>query len=462
MTAEQKKLSLEDCLKAATETRELLLGPRALEGLPRLLREHYDFTAVCIIADENTDAAAGKKVREVLDASGIPPAASLVFPGSPRLHADYRRIARITAHIAALPGHAGIVPIAVGAGTVNDLVKRAASELNLPYLCVPTAASVDGYTSYGAALLSDGFKQTFPCPAPRTLAASTAVLQEAPAYLSSSGFGDLAGKIIAGTDWIIAEKAGALGAPGTEPIDPLAWDMTQTGLLDTLNLSAEAVRGDGDAVGLLFSALSITGFAMQRLRSSRPVSGCEHLWSHIWEMEDLSVGGVPVTHGHKVALGTLAAAAFTETLFAPASPPLPAPDWKPPTRAEREAEVRAAFAAAAIPGTGPADAAVKTALEKLADEKRARALGDALRDNWKEIREKVREKLPPYGELRDLLARGGCPVLPGEINLSRNEVIGAARRVQMIRNRYTAVDLAWDLGIFTGVLAKMEAGPYLA
>ncbi|MDR0759777.1 MAG: sn-glycerol-1-phosphate dehydrogenase [Treponema sp.] len=457
---EQKKLSLADCLKAATETKELLLGPSALEGIPRLLREHYDFTGVCIVADENTDAAAGKKVREVLDAAGISPAASLVFPGSPRLHAGCHHIDRITAHLAALPGPAGIVPIAVGSGTVNDLVKRAASERRLPYLCVPTAASVDGYTSYGAALLSGGFKQTFPCPAPRTLAASTAVLQGAPAYLSSSGFGDLAGKIIAGTDWIIAEKAGALGAPGTEPIDPLAWDMTQTGLLDTLNRSAEAVRGDGDAVVALFSALSITGFAMQRLKSSRPVSGCEHLWSHIWEMEDLSVDGSPVTHGHKVALGTLAAAAFTEALFAQASPPLPALGWKPPTRAEREAEVRAAFAAA-IPGTGPADAAVKTALEKLADEKHARVLGDALRDNWKEIREKVRERLPPYGELRDLLARGGCPVLPEEINLSRNEVIAAARRVQMIRNRYTAVDLAWDLGVFTGVLAKMEAGPYL-
>ncbi|MDR0388436.1 MAG: sn-glycerol-1-phosphate dehydrogenase, partial [Treponema sp.] len=436
---ERKKLSLEDCLKAAAETEDLLLAPAALDGIPRLLREHYDFTAACVIADENTDAAAGNRVRDILTAAGIPLAKALVFPGSPRLHAEYRYIARITAHITALPGYAGVVPIAVGAGTVNDLVKRAASELNLPYLCVPTAASVDGYTSYGAALLSNGFKQTFPCAAPRTLAASTAVLREAPASLSSSGFGDLAGKIIAGTDWIIAGKAGVLGAPGTEPVDPLAWDMTQTGLLDTLKQAEDAVRGDADAVGILFSALSVTGFAMQRLRSSRPVSGCEHLWSHIWEMEDLSMDGSPVTHGHKVALGTLAAAAFTEALFLRASPPLPSPDWKPPARPEREAEVRAAFTTQAIRGTGPAEAAVKTALEKLADEKRAKTLAEALRDNWKEIRENVREKLPPYGELRDLLARGGCPVLPGEIGLTRAKVIADARRAQMIRNRYTVL-----------------------
>jgi glycerol-1-phosphate dehydrogenase [NAD(P)+] len=458
---EQRKLSLKDCLEAATETAELLLGPDALEGIPRLLREQYDFTAVSIIADENTDAVAGEKVRGILAAAGIPVAASFVFPGSPRLHADYRHVARITAHITALSGHEGIVPIAVGAGTVNDLVKRAASELKLPYLCVPTAASVDGYTSYGAALLSGGFKQTFPCSAPRTLAASTAVLREAPAYLSSSGFGDLAGKIIAGTDWIIAEKVGALGAPGTEPIDPLAWNMTQTGLLDTLALSADAVRGDAEAVALLFSALSVTGFAMQRLKSSRPVSGCEHLWSHIWEMEDLSMDGNPVTHGHKVAMGTLAAAAFTELLFASAAPPVPSADWKPPAQAEREAAVRSAFTTQAISGPGPVDAAVKTALEKLRSEKQAKELADALRDNWKEIREKVLEKLPPYGKLKDLMVRGGCPVLPGEINLTRREVIATARRAQMIRNRYTVLDLAWDLGVFEETLTKMEAGPYL-
>jgi glycerol-1-phosphate dehydrogenase [NAD(P)+] len=457
----EKKLSLAECIKAASDTKELLTGPDALEGIPRLLREQYDLSAACIIADENTYAVAGDQVREILSGAGIPQKPPFIFPGVPRLHAEYRYIDRIAAHITAFPAHERIVPVSVGSGTVNDLVKQTAGNLGLPYLCVPTAASVDGYTSYGSALLADGFKQTFSCPAPRTLAASTAILRGAPAYLSSSGFGDLAGKIIAGTDWIIAEKAGALGAPGAEPVDPLAWNMTQTGLLDTLRQSSDAVRGDADAVGVLFAALSITGFAMQYLRSSRPVSGCEHLWSHIWEMEDLSMDGNPVTHGHKVAMGTLAAAAFTEVFFARAAPPPPSPAWKLPSREEREAGVRAAFKSTAIRGTGPVEAAVQTALEKLADEKQAKILTDGMRDNWKAIRDRVLERLPPYNELKALMAAGGCPVLPGEINLSRGEVIAAAHRVQMMRNRYTVVDLAWDLGVFEEVLAKIEAGPYL-
>ncbi|MDR3145914.1 MAG: sn-glycerol-1-phosphate dehydrogenase [Treponema sp.] len=458
--------ALAECLKAATETRELLLKNDALAGIPDLLNRYYDFSALCLIADENTDRAAGRKVLEVLSAGGIRTAPPLIFPGKPPLHADYRHIGAITAHIQALPNFRHVLPVAVGAGTINDLVKRAASELELPYLCIPTASSVDGYTSYGAALLAEGYKQTFPCSAPRALAADTAVLREAPAYLSSSGFGDLAGKLIAGTDWIIAERAGSLGAPGTEPIDPLAWSMTQTGLEETLRRSVDAARGDGDAVNTLFTALSLTGFAMQHLRSSRPVSGCEHLWSHVWEMENLSAGGLPVTHGHKVAMGTLAATAFTELVFADAEPPRPAPAWRRPAPMERETDVRLAFGhihpAGAGSGTGDTPlqrAVIKTALEKLTDDRAAESLAEGLRDTWKTLREAVLERLLPYEKLAELFKRGGCPLSPGVINLSRTEVIATARRAQMIRNRYTVLDLAWDLGIFETVLAKLEESP---
>jgi hypothetical protein len=41
-------------------------------------------------------------------------------------------------------------------------------------------------------------------------------------------------------------------------------------------------------------------------------------------MEDLSMNGVPVTHGHKVTIGTLAATAFTEIFFADPKGPPPA------------------------------------------------------------------------------------------------------------------------------------------
>jgi glycerol dehydrogenase-like iron-containing ADH family enzyme len=54
---------------------------------------------------------------------------------------------------------------------------------------------------------------------------------------------------------------------------------------------------EGEAVEAVFSGLAMTGFAMQITKSSRPVSGAEHLFSHIWEMENLEKDGIPVFHG---------------------------------------------------------------------------------------------------------------------------------------------------------------------
>jgi glycerol-1-phosphate dehydrogenase [NAD(P)+] len=113
--------------------------------------------------------------------------------------------------------------------------------------------------------------------------------------------------------------------------------------------------------------------------------------------------------------------------------------------------VRAAFR-----GIAAEEGAIKTALEKLLPAKTAGVLGGALRDNWKQILERVLEQLLPYGELRTLMERGGCLLRPEEINLTRTKIIADSRRAQMIRNRYTVLDMAWDIGVFEDVLAEME------
>ena len=445
-------LSLADCLKYADETKELVIRKDALTGIPDLLSKYFEFESVCLIADENTFKVAGQKVKDTLEKTGIKIADIHIFPGEPRLHADYNHVRFLKEWISSRHGFPRMVPIAVGSGTLNDLVKCASSELGLPYLCVPTAASVDGYTPSGASLLMDGFKKTVPCTAPRVLAADPELIAQAPAYLSSSGFGDLAGKITAGTDWIIADKAVSLNAPGTQAIDPVAWAMVQNGLMDALDRSVNAAKGDSDAVKALFQALAITGFAVQYTKNTRPVSGAEHLYSHVWEMEDLSYNGAPVTHGHKVTIGTLAATAFTEIFFADSKgPPSPDKTYTRPNREQRKAEVSAAFR-----DSGLADTVITTAMEKLQDEKTAETINQMFRDCWKEIRDSVMEKLLPYKELKELLTRAGCPVQPETVGLKRNYAIATARKAQMIRNRYNVLDLSWNMGNFNIVLEKIE------
>jgi glycerol-1-phosphate dehydrogenase [NAD(P)+] len=447
--------SLADCLKAADETKELLVNRGCYAEIPALLTELFQSKAVYLISDENTWAAAGAGLLEILKGAGVLVRGELRFPASPRLHAEYPHITAIRERLAALPNLEETVPIAIGGGTVNDLVKRAASELKRTYLCVPTASSVDGYTAYGAAILYEGYKQTMSCPAPRALAAEPEILARAPSYLSSSGYGDLASKIIAGCDWIVCDLAGPLGVPAAEPIDHRVWNMTQPGLLDYLERSIDAARGDRDAVIALFEALAITGFSMQAFKGSRPVSGSEHLFSHVWEMDDLSMDGVPVTHGHKVSIGTLAATAYYEIFFAdPSGPPSPPAGYVRPGPTERMVTVSSAFK-----GSRGHDLVVKTALEKYLDEAAVKRLGEAVRDNYRELRDRALARLVPYGKLKEMLGKALCPLRPESIGLSRSQAIATARRAQMMRNKYCLLDLSWDLGVMETILTRMEESP---
>jgi len=456
-------LTLDECLAASGGTKALIVGNGVYREVPGLLRAEYGSTRVFFVADENTRRVAGNDLEAALASGGIEIAGEYVFPAEPRLHADYEHVETLKGNIAPLKGAPDgapngasprpLVPVAVGSGTINDLVKQASGELSLPYLCVPTAASVDGFTSFGSAILKDGFKQTLSCPAPRCIVADTGVLSRAPAWLSSSGFADLAGKLCAGADWLVADTAAILGAKGAARIESKAWAMVQHGLRDYIARSLTAVEGDEDALKALFEALSVTGFAMQYAQDSRPCSGTEHLFAHVWEMENLSVDGVPVTHGHKVAIGSLADTAFLETFFAdPKGPPRPPDGYRRPTVDERVAEAKAAFA------NSPAlDSVIKTIIDKYQDEKALAGIRDGINDVWKDLRAKVLEQLMPYTELKAAFVKSRCPVLPGEINLTRSAVIDCARRAQMIRLRYNGVDLAWDLGCFRTVLAAMEA-----
>ncbi|MDR2375880.1 MAG: sn-glycerol-1-phosphate dehydrogenase [Treponema sp.] len=444
--------SLTDCLNAADETRELLINRGCYTEIPALLERFYQADGVYLVSDENTREAAGKLVGAILQEAGVPIRGELCFPANPRLHADYSSIIAIKEGVSVLPNPDATVPVAIGGGTVNDLVKRAAAELKRTYLCIPTASSVDGYTAYGAAILYDGYKQTMSCPAPLSLAAEPEVLAKAPPYLSSSGFGDLTSKIIAGCDWIVSDTVEPLGAPGANRIDTRIWNMTQPGLMDYLERSISAAQGNSDAVIALFEALAITGFSMQAFKGSRPVSGCEHLFSHVWEMEDLSLDGIPVTHGHKVTIGTLAATACYEIFFAdPSGPPSPPRDYVRPGPSQRMNAVSSAFK-----GNRSHDQVVKTALEKYTDDKTVARIREAVTDNYRELRDRVLARLLPYEKLREMLGKALCPLKPESIGLARNQAIATARRAQMMRNKYCLLDLLWDMGVLETTLSRLE------
>jgi len=422
--------------------RRVVVDRGALAMVPGLLSSCFGSHAAVLIADERTYEAAGAAVADALHASGGSTGAPIVLPGTPPPYADLGTVALVERQLRERTG----VPVVVGSGTLNDVAKVAAHRLGRAYACVATAASMDGYTAFGAAITVGGFKRTLPCPPPLALVADLDVLTRAPAVLTAAGYGDLIGKLTAGADWIVAD------ALGVEPIDARAWALVQDHLRAWIAVPRAVAAAQADAVEALFEGLAQTGVAMQVSRSSRPASGSEHLFSHLWEMQALAAGAPTVSHGHKVAVGTLASAALYERLLARDLTRIDVDrlvaDW--PDRIEVERRVRGLHAEARI-----ADHAVTATLEKHVDRSQLRRRLELVRDRWPDLRDRLAAQLLSATAVRTMLQRVGCPTVPSSIGLEAAAFRADHLRAHTIRSRYTMLDLAFEAGVLDACVAEV-------
>jgi glycerol-1-phosphate dehydrogenase [NAD(P)+] len=439
---------INEALREAADTEHVVIGEGALDSVADVFERCFGDRPAVVIGDENTFEVAGNAVSRTLEESGSELMEPFVFPGRPTLHADYENIETV---VESLRPHRAIA-VAVGSGTVNDIVKRASHECDRPYMNVATAASMDGYTSFGAAIAKDGFKQTMECPAPRAVVADLAVLIKAPAPMTSAGYADLLAKITAGTDWIVADRL------EVEPIEPKAWSLVQGTLRDATRRPGDLRAGDPPAMEALIEGLIMSGLAMQAASSSRPASGAEHQFSHLWEMEGLGENPErdepPLSHGFKVGVGTVAIAALYERVlerdFARLDVEAAVRAWPPWEEVQRR--VRAALAT-----SGLDDAAVEETRAKYLEPNELAVRLERLTERWSDLRDRVREQLIPPRRARELLQEAGCPTTPGEIGLSADAFKATYRRAQMIRRRYTILDLANETGVLDDCVGELFA-----
>ena len=439
---------IEKGLAHADQTRVVEVGRGLLARTGAIVGEALGVgdASVLVVADERTWRAAGAVVDASLRASGLRVQEALIFPGTPALYAAYEHCETIRERLRAT----GSVAVAVGAGTLNDLVKRAAFELGRPYMVVCTAASMDGYTAFGASIALDGFKNTRECTAPRGCVADYEILAAAPQVMTASGYGDLIGKLTAGADWIVAD------AVGTEAMDQAVWEQVQGPLHGSLSRPEALANGDVSATGDLAEGLLMSGLAMQGHQSSRPASGSEHQFSHLWEMEGHGVDVTPrrLSHGFKVALGTVAMTALYEALLRRdiTSLDVDAAVAAWPTRERAEEQVRELN-----PGSSLIDEMMNQSMAKYIDADQLRARLDGLKQQWPTLSEKLRAQLLPATQVQQMLRTVGAPAHPDDIDLEWDRFHQTYFRARMIRKRYTVLDLVNEAGLLDELVAELFA-----
>ena len=383
-------------LQRARDTKALIIGKGVVTRTAEMFNSLFPGQKAIVIADENTWKVAGKDVQRSLDDHGIASHDPFVFK-SKDFYAEWQHIETLENHLRNIDA----IAIAVGSGVINDTVKLVSHMLGRRYMCVGTAASMDGFTAYGASITKDGNKQTFDCPAPLGFVLDSEIAAAAPKELAASGYADLIAKIPAGADWMLADVV------GSEKIDSFAWDLVQNGLKESLADPAAVFAGDVDKTQALADGLLMSGFAMQAIQSSRPASGTEHQYSHCWDMEDLCFEGKHVSHGFKVGIGTLVSTAELEFLLEKGLEDIDVDAcvaaWK--SWDEVEAEIHTLMEGK--PGH-IARALVETK-GKYVGKEELRSQLETLKAAWPELSVRIREQIIPFGQVRENLRLVGAP-----------------------------------------------------
>jgi glycerol-1-phosphate dehydrogenase [NAD(P)+] len=367
-----------------------------------------------VVMDANTREAAGARVAGLLGDAPV-----FVFDRREGLHAGPEEAARVRALLAP-----GVTPIAVGSGVITDIVRYAADQTGRDFISVPTAASMDGYSSSVAAMQLNGVKVTYPARAPIAIYADPRVLGAAPQALTSAGIGDLLGKATAGVDWLAAhllygERYDAAIAAGTREAMMLA-----AGSVPALMAGEPAAQRD------LLGGLIQSGLNIARFGNSRPASGLEHHASHFWDL--LAARGMREHGSHGLQVGYATGFGMRVQRFAyggavPAlSPPLPAGDPLGP-------------AARAWLGEPTEDivAAVRAKQQLTASEPATWPAGQVA---WDEVREALLTAMSPFAAVERALAQAQIPSAPGYLGVGSEMLEATFHHATRLRDRYTTID----------------------
>lgn len=384
------------------ETKLCVIEENALESFEAFMAETGLSGRRCAVYDEHTYQAKNLRRLRAEQEIILPPEG---------LHADERS----TAHVLERLSKDAEVLIAVGGGTVHDIVRYCAWERALPFVSVPTAASCDGFCSTVAAMTWEGYKNTMSCVAPVLVAADLAVIREAPRYLTNSGVGDMIGKLTALADWRIAR------AVTGEALCQRIYD-TMKRAVETVWTSARGtLSGDTAAYESVTYGLMMSGLAMQMLKTSRPASGGEHHISHLIETEPraLAVHSTAL-HGEKVGVGTVLTSAEYHRLAR-----LEEPEVLPYQPLDQD-WLRSFFGEALYP----------VARRENERECLASVTPEALRRAWPEIR-KIVSDIPAAEEIEALLRDLGAKHTLGELGVDPEKAPMILDTSPLIRNRLT-------------------------
>lgn len=373
--------------------------------LADLLSSALSTTRVAVIDDARTSSALGDQVfRTIAGKSG---ALHITLEGFPRADEDtVRYVQSKTVACNAL--------VAVGAGSINDICKRASLLDSKPYIVFPTAASMNGYLSSSASIEANGYRKSFPAHMPQAVFCDLSIISAAPVRMSKSGLGDSVARPTAQADWLLSHLL------LNTPYDDTPFALLKLPEAELFDCARGIALQDKQSVKALMRVLLLSGLGMTIANGSYPASQGEHMIAHTHAMMRRS--GPETLHGEEIGVTTLIMARMQEAILR-SQPQLRPNDFN------REA-------IGSIFGEKTAEEAARVFASK------QKAILNAGEDkDWDSVAERLEKIVMPASHLQSILERAEAPIVPETLGWTPESTQNATRYARYLRDRFTFLDI---------------------
>ncbi len=412
-----------------SSVKEVIVGKGVVNKLPEVT-EKLKIKKPFIITDSNINNAYGDIVRDVLKGNNIP-FGEYVFEGK-NLEPDELSVGSAVMHYDTSCD--GV--LAVGSGVINDIAKILSNLKGCPYVIVASAPSMDGYASATSSVAMDGVKVSLNSKSPDIIIGDTDFLKNAPIKMLKSGLGDMIAKYVSICEWRISNII-----TGEYYCEAIA-DLIRNSLKKCIDNADKLLQRDEQAVETVFEALVQAGLAMSYAGISRPASGIEHYFSHVWDMRGLEFGSATDFHGIQCSIGTVYALKLYEYIREVKPNREKAMNYVSAFEFDKWSDDLRAFI-----GKGADTMILMESKDKKYDIANHLSRYNVIEEKWNDILCVIKEELPESKEIVSLLKSLDMPTTCEELGIKKEDLFMTFKATKDIRYKYVLSHLAWDLGI---------------
>lgn len=393
---------------------ERVVEADALNAVADIAQRYNLGQNLLVVCDDATWVAAGQQLQTILGND------YQVMPHSIG-RAPHAKLSHVEPIVISAQAHDIGSLVAVGSGTVNDITKYAAHQLGCDYICVATAASMNGYSSATASLEVDYVKHSFVAKPPKAVVADLRIIASAPRRLARAGLGDTLCRSTVAADRYISHVV--LGTPFEREIfEKLR--QHEPWLLANIALLKE---GSMEYMHYLMHALLDAGDAMTQVQSSVVASQGEHMIAHTLEMlygKELR----ETLHGEMIAVTATAMAQLQHKIL------LGQPTLRHHPR--EESHFTRFF------GGTAGKALAKRYENKLLPADQVDAMNEKFQRDWMEIKSELMAMIVPANGLERAYKEAGLATTSHGVGLMSERFNSAMAYAYMSRERFTFLDLA--------------------